>query len=554
MSKHHPGFWSPKYAWLMIVAGLLAVLAVAAFSMLAAMRWEAARKPPIFLVKLGHAVDTPVSGRLLLFAAPAAAARAASKNGVVEVVDADAWHPNRAAVAAREIYRLDPGQSVEIDTDALAFPLSFSKLPPGDYVLQAVLDRDHNYNYSGRDTGDLISKVIHAHLPAITPSVLELVSVNNREPDWSLSWETDSVRADAVDARRATQKIERTSTQLSVFWGRPIVMRGWVLLPPGYDKATSQRYPTVYCTHGFGGDERSLIDDVVNVHLAMKQSRMPPMIWVFLDQSTPTGTNEFADSVNNGPWANALTGELMPYLESVYRMDGQANGRFLTGHSSGGWATLWLQTHYPSMFGGTWSTSPDPVDFHDFSGVDLYSPNANLYWRPDGKPWPIARVNFHTEGSFADAARLERVLGPYGGQLSSYEWVFSPRNVDGTPMQLFDRISGAIDPYVRDYWIEHYGIARYVEMNWPTLKANLDGKIHIVVGTDDTWFLDGAVHKFKTVLDALHARSDIRFIPNKGHMDLYAEGNDPNALLTQMSWQMYAIARPGKYSSRTETK
>ncbi|WP_114239045.1 esterase family protein [Dyella sp. C9] len=511
-----------------------------------ALLWQAERKPPIFQVQLGGAATRPVSGRLLLFATLAGPARAAAKGAVVTEVDADAWHPDKAAVAAREIARLAPGQTVEIDTDALAFPTGFSHLPPGEYLVQAVLDQDHNYNYSGRDTGDLMSRVVSVTLPAITPPVLKLDAVRSNPEPWSLPWERPEVRADAALARHDAVKLDYTSPRLSAFWGRSTVMRGWVLLPPGYGHDPGRRYPTVYFTHGYGGDENTLVDDVVNVHLAMKQGSMPPMIWVFLDQSGPTGTQEFADSVNNGPWGSALTGELIPWLEARYRMDGQASGRFLTGHSSGGWATLWLQTHYPKMFGGTWSTSPDPVDFHDFSGVDLYAPKVNLYRRADGTPWPIDRVHFHAEGSFADAAQLERVLGPCGGQLSSYEWVFSPRGVDGAPMPLFDRATGDIDPQVRDYWVEHYDIARYVRQHWPALKADLDGKIHIAVGTDDTWYLDGAVHRFKDVLDTLHARTDIRFLPNKAHMDLYAQGSDPNALLKQMAWQMYAVARPGE--------
>ena len=59
----------------------------------------------------------------------------------------------------------------------------------------------------------------------------------------------------------------------------------------------------------------------------------PPMIWVCLDESSATGTHEFADSVNNGPWGEALTTELIPWLEAHYRMDARASGRFLTGHS-----------------------------------------------------------------------------------------------------------------------------------------------------------------------------------------------------------------------------
>jgi hypothetical protein len=540
-------------SWKIIAACLLALAMVTVQSVRTALLWQAERKPPIFLVKLDGAATQPVSGRLLLFATPARATRVAASGDVVTSVDADAWHPNKAAVAAREIARLAPGQTVEIDTDALAFPAGFSHLPPGEYLLQAVLDQDHNYNYSGRDTGDLISPVVGVTLPAITPAMLKLVAVHTRAEPWALLWESPAVRADAAEARQHAVRLERKSALLSAFWGRDITLRGWVLLPPDYDASSTRRYPVVYFTHGYGGDENALVDDVVNEHLAMKQGSMPPMIWVFLDQSSPTGTHEFADSVNNGPWGSALVDELIPYLESRYRMDDDEHGRFLTGHSSGGWATLWLQTHYPKVFGGTWSTSPDPVDFHDFSGVNLYASKVNFYRRPDGTPWPIDRVHFHAEGSFADAGRLEQVLGPYGGQLSSYEWVFSPRNVDGTPMKLFDRYTGEVDPQVRDYWVEHYDIARYVQQHWPSLRADLDGKIHIAVGTDDTWYLDGAVHKLKIVLDDLHAHADIRFLPNKAHMDLYAKGSDPNALLKQMAWEMYAVARPGQsIPSKTE--
>jgi len=62
--------------------------------------------------------------------------------------------------------------------------------------------------------------------------------------------------------------------------------------------------------------------------------------------------------------------------------------------------------------------------------------------------------------SLGDLARQERVLGDYGGQLASFEWVFSPRGEDGRPMSLFDRDSGAIDPEVAAYWKKHYDIAR----------------------------------------------------------------------------------------------
>jgi hypothetical protein len=157
---------------------------------------------------------------------------------------------------------------------------------------------------------------------------------------------------------------------------------------------------------------------------------------------------------------------------------------------------------------------------------------------------PLERSNGKVQGTFKDSVRLERVLGTYGGQMSSYEWVFSPRNEDGRPDLLFDRDTGAVDPAVAAYWRDHYDIAHRLQRDWPTLAPDLQGKIHVMVGTADTYYLDGAVHKLQAVMDSLHAAADFRYLPGKTHADLYVQGDDPRALLKQISWEMYAVARP----------
>ena len=48
------------------------------------------------------------------------------------------------------------------------------------------------------------------------------------------------------------------------------------------------------------------------------------------------------------------------------------------------------------------------------------------------------------------------------------------------------------------------------------------------------------------------AQESFRFLPDKTHMDLYVEGTDRWALLKKISWEMYAVARPG--SKRPEAK
>ena len=313
-------------------------------------------------------------------------------------------------------------------------------------------------------------------------------------------------------------------------------MKAWVLLPPGYGSHPKESYPTVYFTHGFGGnlaEMRVQIAPILYQH--MKSGKMPEMIWVLLDESGPTGTHEFADSVNNGPWGAALATELIPYLERRYRMDARVSGRFLQGHSSGGWATLWLQTRYPKIFGGTWSTSPDPSDFHAFSTVDLYAPKANMYRRPDGSAQPIVRVHGRVLATMEQLARMEAVVGDYGGQLASFEWVFSPRGPDGRPLPMFDRTTGAVDPTVVAYWGDHYDIARRIETHWATLAPDLRGKIHLFVGTDDTFYLDSAAHRLQSLLDRLHGEARFTFIPGRTHFDLYQKGDDRYALFDQIA-------------------
>ena len=276
----------------------------------------------------------------------------------------------------------------------------------------------------------------------------------------------------------------------------------------------------------------------------MAAGSMPPMIWVMLDESLPEGTHEFADSANNGPWGAALTTEFIPYLESKYHMDAKPTGRLLNGHSSGGWATLQLQVNYPNVFGGTWSTSPDPSDFHDFTGPDLYAPNANLFHRADGSPIPIFRDHGRVIATMQEFTQLEDVLGPYGGQISSFDWVFSPKSNSGAPAQMFDHQTGAVHPQVVAYWHDHYDLANTVETTWAQRGASLKGRIHLFVGTADTFYLDGAAHKFEARLKALDADPHFTYIPDRTHFDLYKVDKDYQGLFDQIAAEMYAVARP----------
>lgn len=505
----------------------------------------AAQAPPVpvvFHVSLGQASATSVSGRLLVFAKPLGPA----DKRPVAAVNMDQIDTHATAIAAQEVAHLDPGATVELDADVTAFPTPFSQLKPGRYAVQAVLDRDHSYNYTGRGPGDLVSGVVEMDLPGDTAQLLTLgTAIPEADPLQPLFNVPEALKQVYAAAKADIHPIDFTSPALSRFWGRPVALRGWVLTPPDYAAHPGQRYPTVYYTQGFGGSLRSLHDIAVARWDEMKTGKAPPMIWVGIDQSSPTGTSEFVNSVNNGPWGQALTAELIPDLERRYRMDAKPSGRLLTGHSSGGWAVLWLQVTYPKLFGGAWPTSPDPSDFHDFLGINLYAPNANVYRKPDGTPWPLARDKGEMLVALEDYTRREVVVGEYGGQLASWEWDFSPRGAGGLPVPMFDRTTGAVDSAVIAYWKEHYDVAERLRRHWPEWRRDLDGKIHLTVGSADTFYLDGAAHLLEATMKGLGAKTDFRYVEGRGHFDLYTVGADRWGLYKAIAWEMYALARPG---------
>ncbi len=510
------------------------------FSVLAAafLASQASAQGVTLPVKLDPSVGGPQSGRILVFAIKVNPGDKPSDS-----VDTLEFQPSDTAIAAREVEGLLPGATATVDGETDTFPAAFSALPPGTYRFQAVLDRNHDYNYGGRGEGDIVSPVVEAALPGPVP----VMDLDKLVPEKTV----DDVLAGLPPERAAlyrqyldkAQPVDFTSPALSAFWGRPVHIRGWVALPPGY-KSGGARYPTVYATGGFGSNLMGTRLTASLMTGMMARGEAAPMIWVYLDQSSATGTHEFADSANNGPWGQALTSEFIPWIEKQYAMDGVPSSRFLTGHSSGGWASLWLQVRYPKVFGGSWPTSPDPSDFHDFTGVDLYAPGANTYRDAAGRAYPIWRDHAKIIATYEQFARMEAVLGDYGGQMASFDWVFSPKGPDGRPLPMFDRSTGKVDPDVVAYWHDHYDVANIVKRDWATLKPNLDGKIHLYVGTADSFYLDGAAHRLQAVFQGLGAHEDFTFVPDKTHFDLFTVGSDRQALMKAMTWDMYLKARP----------
>jgi hypothetical protein len=494
-----------------------------------------------FVVTLPWDFKPEAKGRLLLFAEPAT-----PENANDDAVDVGRPDRSNVSVAARDVAGFGTDRAVMIDTQDISFPRGFATATPGIYRVQAVLDRNGDYAYNGRGSGDIVSKVLTVRLPLASVTSIPL---DHAVPPESAQFDTTGLPARAAEqitASRPHLHDEHIASRvLTRFRGSNQTVAAWVLTPPGYDPNARTTYPTVFTAGGFGATHKLDGQQLSRQWHLMETGAIPPMIWVALDFSSPTGTTEFADSVNNGPWGLALVTEVIPALEARYRMDARPSGRFLTGHSSGGWFALWAIVRYPALFGGSWPTSPDPVDFRNFLGVDLYAPGANMYRDAGGAPRPLERDHDKVVGTIEQAAKLETVLGHHGGQLRSFDWTFSPRGADGTPAYMFDRTTGAVDPAVVAYWRDNYDIAHRIEVDWPRLKRDLDGKVHVTVGTADSYYLDGAVHGLEAAFRKVGGRADFTFVSGADHSmaALYGRGEDRNALWKDMTHAMYAIAR-----------
>ncbi len=402
---------------------------------------------------------------------------------------------------ARDVKDWQPDQPLLLGNDILGHPHSLAKLPAGQYYLQAVMDFDRGHISFAAAEGNGYSQPIKQDLHPASGTI--------------------KLRIDQVYKAKPFQQTERVklvdipSNLLSKFHGRPVRLRAGVVLPASWNNKQQRKYPVIYEVPGFSGTHFSAFSaaqrkatDVAGVEF----------LYVVLDPSCRLGHHVFADSENNGPCGQALIAELIPYIEKEYRGVGLPVGRFVTGHSSGGWSSLWLQVTYPDFFGGVWSTSPDPVDFRDFQRIDLTRPEANLFTDAQGKSRPIARKDRKPVLSFKEFSDMETVMG-HGGQLASFEAVFSRRGPDGKPRQLWHRGSGDIDPEVARSW-ERYDIRKVLEKNWRTLGPKLTGKLHVYMGEEDTFYLEGATVLLKDSLKALGSDAVVQLFPNRHHGNL----------------------------------
>lgn len=452
-----------------------------------------------FRIKLSDSIDSePVSGRMFLF----------FSKTVNQPMRGPNWF-SPEPFFGKDVVDIKPGDEVILDNTMRGFPGTLDDVESGKWKVQALLDHDFYFANHANGPGNFYSDVVE-------------IDFSKGKDNGEIGLELNRViEARPLEDSGRFRLVELKSELLSDFHKREVVERAGVILPESYDANPEKRYPVYYEVTGFGGTLRGV--------KGRYGSRARPVgegeaefIHVYLTGQCKWGHHVYADSATNGPRGEAFIKEMIPHIDSTFRTIAEPTARFVGGHSSGGWSSLWLQVTYPDVFGGCWSTAPDPVDFRDWQGSDIYVGESAFYETDGQTKKPLARIQGTPRLWYPDFCKMDDAMGR-GGQIRSFEAVFSPKGDDGLPRFAFDRKTGLPDKEVIEYW-KRYDISLTLQNNWDQLKDRLAGKIHVYMGDTDTFYLEGATILLGERLQKLGSDAVVEIFPGKDHMNLVDPG------------------------------
>ena len=337
------------------------------------------------------------------------------------------------------------GAVATLDDRSALFPLDrLDQLQPGMYAVQAVLHTNLDLNLANAP-GDLYGPVRTVRIDPVAGASRPAGAIAASCSEETLPPDTDLVK-----------HVKIRSRLLSDFHGRPIDLRAGVILPRDFARHPDRRYPVRVQIGGYGS-RYTQVDGMMAEGARFRRTWMaddaPAMILIHLDGAGPLGDPYQVDSANHGPYGAAVTTELIPHVERLYRGIGRGEARVLDGGSTGGWVALALQIFYPDSFNGAWSFCPDGVDFHHFQLVDIYE-DENAYSNRHGFERPSARdTSGEVRFTMRHECRLENVMGrgdslhalgrPVGGlECATYG---ARGKGTGRPVPLWDPATGKID-------------------------------------------------------------------------------------------------------------
>lgn len=478
---------------------------------------------------------TPLDGRVLLII---------STDGSSEPRFQINDSPKTQLIFGIDVDGLTPGEEAVIDGKVFGYPVkSIDQIPPGEYWIQALL---HCYETFHRADGYTVKlpmdrgegqkwNLAPGNLYS-TPNKVKIDPSKNKLIRISLDKKIPPISP--PEETKYIKHIKIKSELLTEFWGRPIYLGAHVLLPEGFEEHPQARYPLVinhghfpYTFSGFRetppdtnlapvysdrfhleGYNRIVQEYAYKFYKDWTGTDFPRMVIIEIQHANPFYDDSYAvNSANLGPYGDAITYELIPYIEKKFRCIGEGWARFLYGGSTGGWEALAAQIFYPDEYNGCWAACPDPTDFRAYTIVNIYEHKNAYYvdsqWKRTPRPGSrnyLGEINATLE----QMNYRELVLGTNsrsGDQWDIWQAVYSPVGEDGYPKPIWDKKTGKIDHVVAEYWRENYDLRYILERDWKTLGPKLKGKIHIYCGDMDNYYLNNAVYLMEEFLESTKA-------------------------------------------------
>ena len=423
-----------------------------------------------------------------------------------------------------DVESLGAGKEAYVDASTFGYPLkSIGDIPPGDYWVQGVLNKYATFHRGdghvvklhmdqgegqqwNRSPGNLYNKPVKVHVDLRSNATIHL-SLDQEIPPLPQPQDTKYVKY-----------VRMQSPLLTKFWGRPMYLGAIVLLPEGFAEHPTARYPLMIDHGHFTAELRSFRetprsnasgpDPAYEFFQQWTSPNFPRMLMVTIQHANPFYDDSYAvNSENVGPYGDAINRELIPYIEQRFHGMAQGWARGMFGGSTGGWETLATQIFYPDDYNGAWAACPDAIDFRMYEVINIYDEKNAFYNNGDWKKTPHAdgRDYYdHLMSVTEEDVHWELVLGTHGrsgDQWNIWQAVYSPVGKDGYPQYIWDPMTGVIDHQVAAYWRDHYDLRYILQRDWATLGPKLIGKIHLYVGTMDTWHLNNAVYLMEEFLN-----------------------------------------------------
>jgi len=416
------------------------------------------------------------------------------------------------------------------------YPLAdIDELPAGDYYVQAFLNV---YTTFHRADGHLIEAHMNSgafqdpfKAPGNAHSKVRKVTVGKAGmPDLELTIDQVIQPSRPLKAGEVLQQgnfddtewvryVKIRSEKLSEFWGTDMYLGANILLPPGYDENEAKRYPVLYMQGhssgftpmpwapeewfkpGYEPSHPAVGPQLDGFYEAWTSGALPRFVIItFRDANPYFDTSYSVNTPNVGPYGDALTEELMPYLEENFRIVDERWGRVLAGRSTGGWEAAAMMVFYPDLFAVSYPWAPDPIDFRKLMQINIYEyDNAfvnQLEWIETELPAQRETdglINYHV----ADEHAYEQTVATFdrsGGQWAIWQALYSPVGENGYPVPLWDPETGDIDRSVARYWRDNWDLSYIIERDWETLGPKISGRLHFAVGRRDNYYLEQAVY------------------------------------------------------------